>query len=170
MLALKHWQTDHCRTAWGLGRGMPLILGHAGSPGALSTRGMSAVGSRAQSSGCLCDSATLLTEIFHQQHLCYISSQSKQGWCLLPTKQMKDSSLAEYACPDTHSAVTAASKTSRANTSMQGALSSVTQPTRSTQICSGGTASPGAKKRVQHRLQKLSWNRVAKCSSPPDTL
>lgn len=64
MLALKHWQTDQRGVAWGPGEGMPPVLGHAGGPGALPTRGMPAVGSRAQKSGCLRDSASVLTEIF----------------------------------------------------------------------------------------------------------
>lgn len=64
MLALKHRQTDQRGVAWGLGVAMPPILGHAGGPGVLPTGGMPAVGSRARSSGCLRDSAVLLTEIF----------------------------------------------------------------------------------------------------------
>lgn len=60
---------------------------------------------------------------------------------MLLTKPMKVSSIAEHACPDTHSAMTAASKTSP---EQQGALSSIIQPTCDMQSCGGETASPGA--------------------------
>lgn len=84
---------------------------------------------------------------------------------------MKVSSIAEHACPDTHSAMTAASKTSPEQTPLR--REPYLQLSSPHVICKAAVEKlhhqePGGK--VQRHLSKLNSNCVPKRSSSPDAL